>query len=228
MDNAYKLPWNNYSLGTSVILKRDGTDTEELGYNHHEQEQDTTIHPIHHEVEQDTTLDHEQEQDTTLDHEQEQNTTIQDISENRTAKGRYELFVRKKKGLNFSLVIPSVQWDGYGWRQGPQHLTYKKDILPNLQAGDRLEIQKKLKRKSTRKNLILKRRSHTKDLFASMEKILKSHFSENVFFSEKNKIQIDMENMGWNENLNIMDLGCEEAEYTGNIKFTISFIIKIE
>jgi hypothetical protein len=45
--------------------------------------------------------------------------------------------------------------------------------------------------------------------------------------SSTKNIQIGMENMGWNENLEVTDLGCEDAEYTGDIEFNMSFTIKI-
>lgn len=119
-----------------------------------------------------------------------------------------------------------MQWDGSTWRQGPRRLNYEREILPHLQSGDCLKL-KKLKRKSTRKNLILKKRQHAKDLFLNLEKVLENHFGENVFFSEK-KLQISMENMGWNEDLKVLDLGCDDAEHKGTIEFNIVFTIKNE
>lgn len=124
-------------------------------------------------------------------------------------------------------MIPIVQWTKGGWRQGPRRLNYKKDILPNLEAGDCLSVSK-LKRKSTRKNHILEKRPHAKDLLVNLEKVLENHFGEKVFFSKKKKTQVSMENLSWDETMSAKDLGYEDAECTGTIEFTMSFTIKNE
>jgi hypothetical protein len=127
----------------------------------------------------------------------------------------------------FFLVVPCIQWDGYSWRQGPKRMDYGKDIFPLLQRGDRMMV-KKLKRKSTRKDILLKSRPHTKSLFFDMENVVKKHFSENVFYSNQHALKIEMENMGWNEELKVEDLGCEDSDVKGEIRFSMCFVLKRE
>ena len=87
---------------------------------------------------------------------------------------------------------------------------------------------KKLKRKSTRKDILLKNRPHTKSLFFDMENVVKKHFSENVFYSNQHALKIEMENMGWNEELKVEDLGCEDSDVKGEIRFSMCFVLKRE
>lgn len=158
-------------------------------------------------------LSPQHEQDQSPQHEQDQETSIQEdpVIDNMSKR----------------TCIPSVQWTGIGWVQGPKRLSYKKDIVPKLQAGDRLMVRK-LKRKSTRKNLILEKRPHTKDLLVELEKVLENHFGEKVFFSKEKKTQINIENLSWDENLSAIDLGCEDGECTGTVEFSMFFRIKNE
>jgi succinate dehydrogenase/fumarate reductase-like Fe-S protein len=86
----------------------------------------------------------------------------------------------------------------------------------------------KLKRKSTRKNHILEKRPHAKDLLVDLEKVLEKHFGEKVFFSKEKKTQINMENLSWDENLSASDLGCEDGECTGTVEFNMFLRIKNE
>jgi hypothetical protein len=62
---------------------------------------------------------------------------------------------------------------------------------------------KKVETKINKKKPDFEKRPHAKDLFMSLEKVLEKRFGEKVFYSIKNKIQIGMENMGWNENLRV-------------------------
>lgn len=122
---------------------------------------------------------------------------------------------------------PLIQWDGKTWRQGPKRLRYLNDILPNLQRGDRLSVRR-LKNRRSRQSNLLKRRPHIEHLITDMDKVLKKHFGENVFFSGKNWMKTTIENMDWEENLKVSDLGDEDPRVKGEITFGMSFTIECE
>lgn len=118
---------------------------------------------------------------------------------------------------------PCITWDGHGWRRGPRHLSHH-NLQRFIRRGDYIQHSSHRPR-ALRKNLILERRSHLKKLFAIFEKDVKKHFEEEVCFSNKGTVDVDLSNLTYDENLKTSGLLSEKPEVSGEVTFDMKFIV---
>lgn len=73
---------------------------------------------------------------------------------------------------------------------------------------------------------LLKKRTHVEQFLSKLEDLVKTHFRENVFFSEEEIMKVDIKMRSWKDKLESGNLTNEDSGVEGKVEFSMDVAIE--